>query len=266
MTAGIHRRVFFFSGLQIARYYAIMIFQAIGHWTEQEDRKCFGGIFLRKRYGSAAEITIIAARCWDLSAWETHIRQTVTVEEKEGTFYTATCDCPHSRSGFYCKHVAAVLFAVDEYEDSHADREVENNPFDALYESQTGDDDSYRYFDMRRMTRNILIYEETYNRALALLKSGQVTDVSLKYGCRNGIDGTACEAQGIYKNNYDCLLTATFDRDKLLGSMCEKYVAGFGVTGTIKQGDKIVPNQYILALMLQAGKMIDDIRILMPAS
>ena len=206
-----------------------------------------GKVLGLKRVGDTYQAKVIGSRPYS-----------VTVEEKEGTFYTATCDCPHSRSGFYCKHVAAVLFAVDEYEDSHADREVENNPFDALYESQTGDDDSYRYFDMRRMTRNILIYEETYNRALALLKSGQVTDVSLKYGCRNGIDGTACEAQGIYKNNYDCLLTATFDRDKLLGSMCEKYVAGFGVTGTIKQGDKIVPNQYILALMLQAGKMIAD--------
>ena len=76
----------------------------------------------------------------------------VTVEEKDGTFYIARCDCPHSRSGFYCKHIAAVLFAVDEYAHSHSDREVEKNPFDELY-SPNGDDGIYRYFDMRRMTR-----------------------------------------------------------------------------------------------------------------
>ena len=140
--------------------------------------------------------------------WQNFFTQTigsrpysVTVEEKEGTFYTATCDCPHSRSGFYCKHVAAVLFAVDEYEDSHADREVENNPFDALYESQTGDDDSYRYFDMRKITRHIVVYEETYRRALRLIKSGKLTDVTLKFNCRDGKGGMICEAQGKYNEN-----------------------------------------------------------------
>ena len=182
----------------------------------------------------------------------------VTVEEREGTFNTATCDCPHSRSGFYCKHIAAVLFAVDEYEHTHSEREVEKSPFDELYGPRGGEEGIYRYFDMRRMTCGLLIYQETYNRAVELLQSGKVADVILKYGFRGGNGGMICEAQGQYKGDFDCLITATFDRNKLLSSFCEKYVSGFGVTGTMKQGDKTVPNQYLLALMLAAGKMIAD--------
>ena len=183
---------------------------------------------------------------------------TVTVEESEGTFSTATCDCPHSRSGYFCKHIAAVLFAIEDYEHTHSDRELESNPFDALYESSGDPDDAYRYFDMRRMTRNLIVYEETYRRAVQLLKSAKVTDVTLRYGWCDDNGGMICEANGKYKGNFDCLISATFDRNGLTGSLCEKYVSGFGMTGIMKHGDKKVPNQYLLALMLEAGKMIAD--------
>ena len=38
---------------------------------------------------------------------------TVKITEQDGEFYHGVCDCPHSRSGYYCKHVAAALFAID---------------------------------------------------------------------------------------------------------------------------------------------------------
>ena len=108
---------------------------------------------------------------------------TVVVEERDGALHSATCDCPHSQSGYYCKHIAAVLFAVDEYENTQSAHELEKNPFNDYYQDS---DETYRYFDMRRITRNVLIYEETYKRALMLLKSGKVTDVTVNYGCREG--------------------------------------------------------------------------------
>ena len=182
----------------------------------------------------------------------------VRVEESEGTLYTATCDCPHSRSGYFCKHIAAVLFAIDDYEHTHSDREMAKNPFEALYNPSGESDDVYRYFDMRRMTRNLLVYEETYKRAVELLRSGTVTDVVLKYGWRDDSGGMICEADGKYKGNFDCLISATFDRNGLTGSTCEKYVSGFGITGIMKHGEKIIPNQYLLALLLEAGKRIAD--------
>ena len=73
---------------------------------------------------------------------------TVTVEEMDGALDKATCDCPHSRSGYYCKHIAAALFAIDQYENSQSECEVEKNPFEDFYKDKA---DEYRYFDMRRM-------------------------------------------------------------------------------------------------------------------
>ena len=177
----------------------------------------------------------------------------VRVEERDGALYTAFCDCPHSRSGYYCKHIAAVLLAIDEYRNTQSAHEMENNPFDGLY---TSADDSYRYFDMRRITRSVIIYEETYNRALKLLKTGKVTDVTLRYGTRSGTDGMICEAQGKYRGNYDCLISVTVDRDRIIDSMCEKYVNGFGTVGRMNHGDRTEPNQYVLAVLIAAGKKL----------
>ena len=186
---------------------------------------------------------------------------TVEEDEDEGTFFKATCDCPHSRSGFYCKHIAAVLFAVDDYDQSHSELELKQNPFDVLYGEEQpsgGQEETYRYFDMRRMTRELLFYEEAYQRALDLIKFGKIVDVTVRYGSPIWEGGMICEMQGKYRGNFDCLLMATFDRDHMISSMCEKYVSGFGLTGTMKRGDKTVPNQYILALLLEAGKLIAE--------
>ncbi len=178
---------------------------------------------------------------------------TVVVEERDGALHSATCDCPHSQSGYYCKHIAAVLFAVDEYENTQSAHELEKNPFNDYYQDS---DETYRYFDMRRITRNVLIYEETYKRALMLLKSGKVTDVTVNYGCREGSGGMICEAYGTFKGNYDCIISVTFDRNGIIDSTCEKYVNGFGTTGRMNHGTRTEPNQYLLAVMLQAGKIL----------
>ena len=180
----------------------------------------------------------------------------VSIEERDGALYGATCDCPHARSGYYCKHVAAVLYAIDEYENTQSDRLLESSPFDELYHPESNGEDGYIYFDMRRMTRNVILYEETYAHAMRLLKNGKITDVALRYGCREENGGMICEAQGKYKGNYDCLISVTFDRNGVIGSFCEKYVPGFGTTGIIQRGDRIEPNQYLLALMLEAGKLM----------
>ncbi len=178
---------------------------------------------------------------------------TVTIEERDGALYRATCDCPHSRSGYYCKHVAAALFAIDEHQKTQTDKVVEHDPFAELY---SGADESYRYFDMRKITRHIVVYEETYRRALRLIKSGKLTDVTLKFNCRDGKGGMICEAQGKYNENYGYIIAAVFDRDGIVESVSEKYVPGFGTTGMMRHGDHMEPNQYMLALLLEAGRLL----------
>ena len=57
-----------------------------------------------KRIGDIFTASVLGSRLYS-----------VTVQEKDGALYSANCDCPHCRSGYYCKQIAAVLFAVEEY-------------------------------------------------------------------------------------------------------------------------------------------------------
>ncbi len=181
---------------------------------------------------------------------------TVHIEGKDGALASAGCDCPHCRSGYYCKHIAAVLFAIDEYEQTHETAEVKPNPFEAMYDG--ADEGAYRYFDMRRITRGVLVYEETYRRALKLLRDKKVTDINLlyRYGGDREPSGMVCEACGLYTGDFDCVISAVFDREGIIETNCEKYVHGFGTTGRIMHGDRFEPNQYLLALLLGAGEQL----------
>ena len=198
-----------------------------------------------KRIGDIFTASVLGSRLYS-----------VTVQEKDGALYSANCDCPHCRSGYYCKHIAAVLFAVEEYELTQEKTEVESNPFERMYSEV--DENSYLYFDMRRITRGMIIYDETYKRALNLLKENRMTDVNLHFGYldEEKDDGMICEAYGIYHDSYNCVVNVTFDRNGIIESGCEKYVMGFGSAGIIYHGDRLEPNQYILALLLAAGEQL----------
>lgn len=179
----------------------------------------------------------------------------VHVEESDGTLSKATCDCPHSRSGFYCKHVAAVLCAVDEREREQGNPELQENPFERLYEGM--EESGYMYFDMRRITAKVTIYEDTYKRAQRILKGNKLTDFTLDFRTRDGEDNTGmmCEARAGLKDHYGRVVVQ-FDRDDLLASACDKYVPGFGASGVIVQENRYIPNQYVLALLLLAGEQL----------
>lgn len=180
---------------------------------------------------------------------------TVKITEQDGEFYHGVCDCPHSRSGYYCKHVAAALFAIDEREETYENCEMKNNPFEALYRDSKED---YIYFDMRRITRHVIVYEDTYQKAVELIKEGKMDacELTYRYPEGDGERGMVCEAYASYKGNYDCMVNATFDRDGIISTLCEKYTPGFGTSGIIMHGERMEPNQYLLALLLEAGRRI----------
>lgn len=84
-----------------------------------------------------------------------------------------SCNCPHARQGINCKHMAAVLFKIEEDEAREARRikELENprtrleNPF-----VKNDSEESYILFDINKLTKDFIIYEDTFKRAKALYK------------------------------------------------------------------------------------------------
>ena len=120
------------------------------------------------------------------------------------------------------------------------------------------DEDGYRYFDMRRMTRNVVLFEDTYKKAVQLLKRGKIIDVSLRFFFRSGEDksGMVCEMRGKLKDDYTWNMALTFDRDGLIDSSCDKFLPGFGMAGQRTCGDRLEVNHFLAALMLLGGKKL----------
>ena len=93
---------------------------------------------------------------------------------------SAECSCPYAEMGDFCKHTAAVLFkykydmevaASQEkrrlLEEEQARRIRERKPMDAF----AHEDNSYHYFDLKRLCKNIVVYDLDYKDALKLAES-----------------------------------------------------------------------------------------------
>ena len=99
-----------------------------------------------------------------------------------------SCNCPYAGDGHYCKHMAAVLFAVEE-EENMPDvrmRAVEKfsgrvYPF-ANREREGALQEEYAYFDLAEMTKNILIYEDVYEEAKKLVAEGRLVLEAVETG------------------------------------------------------------------------------------
>ena len=99
-----------------------------------------------------------------------------------------SCNCPYAGDGYYCKHMAAVLFAVEE-EENMPDvrmRAVEKfngrvYPF-ANREREGALQEEYAYFDLAEITKNILIYEDVYEEAKKLVAEGRLVLEAVETG------------------------------------------------------------------------------------
>lgn len=108
------------------------------------------------------------------------------------------CCCPYAEDGHRCKHMAAVLYELESRGDLNENRYADTGkkkkkgtrrqrkqvyPF-AENTSKTagGTDDWYRYYDMSRMTSDIVIYDDVYREAEQLVEEGLVKLSSVREG------------------------------------------------------------------------------------
>ncbi len=98
-----------------------------------------------------------------------------------GTIRSMSCDCPHFEGGYNCKHLAAVLFKVEEMQKKEDEVYQDNTPYDPFTDEQSLE--GY-YYDLGNITRNALITRGEYLKARKLLDSGRVTyfNVEEDYG------------------------------------------------------------------------------------
>ena len=110
----------------------------------------------------------------------------VEIEVKNGEVVDMSCSCPYSEKGYYCKHMAAVMYAIEEQGGLQKQvklQEKKVHPFEIS-------EDTYRYFDMGRIASELEVEESKVSKAKKLLEENQVSLESIDIGYYRFMGGT----------------------------------------------------------------------------
>ena len=137
------------------------------------------------------------------------------------------CSCPYAEGGKKCKHMAAVLFAIDEADErlrpkKSPKEEKTIQPFEL-------NTDEYHYFDMGRIVKNYEFSESRFAEAVQMVKNGSVILEKVDVGyVRQMTDVTLCGvAQGYYiEKKQQRLIKITFDRNGIVQAVCSVFQCG----------------------------------------
>ena len=134
------------------------------------------------------------------------------------------CSCAYAESGNYCKHMAAVMCAIEKegkrLEGANPVRvEKKVQPFERTT-------DTYQYFDMGKITANLEFRETQYEKAMQLLQDGKVSLKRVEIGyyqfTRNVI--LCGNAYGIYQDGpFTEDIQIFFKADSVMKANCEVH-------------------------------------------
>ncbi len=174
----------------------------------------------------------------------------VEVKIRDGALVYMKCSCPHAASGNYCKHMAAVMYAIDEKGETLKQEKAEAQerkvqPFTQLIEK-------YQYYDMARIANEITVPESRYKEAQTLIQDGNVVLDEVEIGYHHFIRGVMMcgVAYGHYKEEKTVKnLRILFDRNSIIEAECSVYGCGGHYEMTNYYSRKVIC-KHLLALML----------------
>ena len=192
------------------------------------------------------------------------------------------CSCPYAAVGMNCKHMAAVMFAIDAEQKSGKTVRKENvqtaKSQTTKVQTRQGQErpaqtkagqrrpvqaervfcpfkrstENYQYFDMGRIAREFEFTESDFVEAMELARKGKVVLASVETGYRQLFDesGLIGEAQGHYQDErFPGQITIIFDRDKILRAACGVPRCGGRYENIYYFGTKNIC-KHLLALMI----------------
>lgn len=145
----------------------------------------------------------------------------VEIKIKNDDLVFARCSCPHAAKENYCKHMAALMYAIDDKGEEAKRQALERNatkiqPFQIS-------EDAYQYFDLGRILKDKVVWEKQYEDAKKLVESGDIVLENLEVGYHRFVDGVilCAKAEGYVKErNYNRRMSAIFDREHLIQASC----------------------------------------------
>jgi len=161
------------------------------------------------------------------------------------------CSCPHAAKGNYCKHMAAVMFAIEKKGDALRQlqldfRESWVRPFEPVK-------DTYQYFDMGRIAKDLEVPERFLDDAKQMIQEKQVLldDVSVEFHpfmrsdvVSGYVRGHVADPKGVRQ------MTLIFNRDDLLRAECGVPGCGGRYDSSYYSNSAKNICRHLLALML----------------
>lgn len=194
----------------------------------------------------------------------------ISVEITDDRVSEIECDCPYSQSGYYCKHMAAVLFAIDD-DMKKKQQELQQKelaaPKKRIYpfkkNPEKSDSEKYQYFDLGKITKDILIYDDTYKKATEILQNNQITNfkTQLGYNAYNASinNEMLCQVNATFEGDKKSSeLIIIFDKNQILNVQC-MYSCGKGYYRGVKKTNgerELCP--HLIALLIVVGQYLDE--------
>lgn len=173
----------------------------------------------------------------------------VELQVKQGGQPIMSCECPYAAGGNYCKHMAALLFAVEDMglpvdgkkkavsgRKSTVKKKALPAPKKRIRPFQDDTPDAqdqasreYRYFDLNHMTKDLVFYNVTCDQAKEMVDKGTVTMSSVEFSYFDEYGYYNQRMMGIVRGNVvirniETEIRINFDRERILRAMC--YMPG----------------------------------------
>lgn len=188
----------------------------------------------------------------------------VVVRGNKVTFMN--CSCPYAADGSHCKHMASVLFAIEEREGQKHEAEERRKkeeaarlrrmkrkritPFSCA--EQPSASKHYQYFDFERITKDFVIYDLDYQDAAGLIAKGDAAfQIAFGYDSQSEYKGM------IGKAAYGSALVC-FSKDQILELRCGAYDCPCYYTGFKTIGGQKEPCIHILAALIQIQAHLNE--------
>ena len=138
------------------------------------------------------------------------------------------CNCPHAYDGNRCKHMAAVLYAIEDSRGIGVGNTSKPKLIKQIFPfRQNGDltatTEKYQYFDLDRITTGFTFYDTVCEEAQKLIDDGKVRLLNVEVGYSNRLNesGQVIRANGsVSCATKNVVVSITFGRKNVLQAAC----------------------------------------------
>ena len=126
------------------------------------------------------------------------------------------CSCPHAKSGSNCKHMAAVLYAIEDYEEQKKKYEWKEKQM-----QKTGAMEPYSYFDKVKIKESLHLPLDSVRQGKELLAANKITLESINTGYFEGWQEMLGIIEGEVKSGKTSFpVRIVFARDRVVSADC----------------------------------------------